>query len=82
MHREEPALTEGSYRSFLANNDTVLGVVRNSGSRTVLLLINFLDHKSQQVDLSDEELPALIKVKVASLGAHVKRRYDSFKQYF
>ncbi|KAM0733412.1 Maltase 1 [Formica fusca] len=73
MHREEPALTEGSYRSFLANNGTVLGVIRNSGSRTVLLLINFSDHSSQKVDLSGEGLPPM-KAKVGSLEAHVKKK--------
>ncbi|KMQ90254.1 maltase 1 [Lasius niger] len=61
MHRKEPALTEGSYRSFTANNGTVLGVIRNSGSRTVLLLINFKDDIPQQVDLSAEGLPPKMK---------------------
>ncbi|XP_029679953.1 maltase 1-like, partial [Formica exsecta] len=81
MHRKEPALTKGSYRSFLANNGTVLGVIRNSGSRTVLLLINFLDDIPQKVDLSGKGLPLLMKVKVASLDAQVKR-YDFLKQFF
>ncbi|CAL1684144.1 unnamed protein product [Lasius platythorax] len=73
MHRKEPALTEGSYRSFTANNGTVLGVIRNSGSRTVLLLINFKDDIPQQVNLSAEGLPPKMKVKVANLDSRLKR---------
>lgn len=81
MHRKEPALTEGSYRSFTANNGTVLGVIRNSGSRTVLLLINFKDDIPQQVDLSAEGLPPKMRVKVANLDSRLKRGYDFF-EYF
>ncbi|EZA54318.1 putative maltase D [Ooceraea biroi] len=72
MHRTEPALTEGSYRSFTTNDNTVFGVIRNSGSRFVLLLINFNDDQSQVVDLSAEGLSARMTVKVSSLESHVK----------
>ncbi|XP_025263077.1 maltase 1-like [Camponotus floridanus] len=69
LHRKEPALTQGSYTSFTTNNNTVLGVIRSSDARTVLLLINFEDDISQTVDLSDYNLPAIMKLKVASLGS-------------
>jgi len=76
MHRTEPALTKGSYKSFTANNDIVLGVIRQHGSRVVLLLINFNDDKPQSVDLSKENLPSKLIVKVASLNSKVKAGYD------
>lgn len=72
MHRTEPALTEGSYKSITTNNDTVLGIIRNNGSRVVLLLINFSDDEQQVVNLSREELPSILKVKVSSMGSKVK----------
>lgn len=72
MHRTEPALTEGSYRSFTTNDNTVLGVIRNSGHCFVLLLINFNDDQPQTVDLSAEGLPARMTVKVPSLGSNVQ----------
>ncbi|XP_018360680.1 PREDICTED: maltase 1-like [Trachymyrmex cornetzi] len=71
MHRTEPALTEGSYKSIMTNNDTVLGIIRNNGSRVVLLLINFSNDKQQVVDLSQEELPSKLKVKVSSMDSEV-----------
>ncbi|KAG5343522.1 MAL1 Maltase, partial [Acromyrmex charruanus] len=71
MHRTEPALTEGSYKSITTNNNTVLGIIRNNGSRVVLLLINFSDDK-QVVDLSQEKLPSKLKVKVSSMGSKCK----------
>jgi len=76
MHRTEPALTEGSYKSFTANNNTVLGIIRNNGSRVVVLLINFSDNERQLVDLSPENLPSYLIVKVASLDSKVNVGYD------
>jgi len=70
LHGKEPALTEGSYRSFTTNNGTVLGVIRNSDNRFVLLLINFKDDISQNVNLSDQDLPETMKLKVACSGSH------------
>ncbi|XP_072745192.1 maltase 1-like [Anoplolepis gracilipes] len=75
LHRKEPALTEGSYRSITTNNDTVLGVIRNSDCRTVLLLINFKDDVSQHVDLSHEGLPHKMRVLVSNLHSGVRERY-------
>ncbi|XP_012529302.1 maltase 1 [Monomorium pharaonis] len=72
MHRTEPALTEGSYKSITANNDNVLGVIRSNVWRVVVLLINFSNDRPQVVDLSQEGLPSNLKVKVASLGSNVK----------
>ncbi|XP_071628959.1 maltase 1-like isoform X1 [Temnothorax longispinosus] len=72
LHRTEPALTEGSYKSITTNNDIVLGVIRNNGYRIVVLLINFSDDESQVVDLSQEGLPSNLKVQVASLGSNMK----------
>ncbi|XP_024867549.1 maltase 1-like [Temnothorax curvispinosus] len=72
LHRTEPALTEGSYKSITTNNDTVLVVIRNNGCRVVVLLINFCGDKSQFVDLSQEGLPSKLLVKVANLGSKVK----------
>ncbi|XP_011157503.2 maltase 1 [Solenopsis invicta] len=71
MHRNEPALTEGSYKSITTNNDSVLGIIRSNNWRVVLLLINFTD-KSQIVNLSQEGLPTNLVVKVSSLGSRVK----------
>lgn len=76
MHRTESALTKGSYKSFTTNDNTVLGVIRKDGRRVVVLLINFSDDKSQVVNLSQENLPFLLKIKVASLG--VKTWYNFF----
>ncbi|XP_072743958.1 maltase 1-like [Anoplolepis gracilipes] len=73
MHRKDPALTEGSYRSFTTNNGTVLGVIRNSGCRTVLLLINFKDDISQRIDLSGKGLPKKMMIKVSSLGSCLRK---------
>ncbi|EFN66614.1 Maltase 1 [Camponotus floridanus] len=70
LHRKEPALTEGSYTLFIMNDGAVLGVVRNSGDRYVLLLINYKDDISQDVDLSDHDLAETLKLKVASSGSH------------
>jgi len=77
MHQNEPALSKGSYTSFTTNNDTVLGVIRKYGSRSVVLLINFKDDISQNVDLSDQDLPETLKLKVSSLGSRssLKQRY-------
>jgi len=84
LHRKEPALTQGSYTSFTMNNDTVLGVIRSSDSRIVLFLINFEDATSQTVDLSDYDLPVIMKLKVASLGSRssLKEWYDFFEYFF
>ncbi|XP_025263076.1 maltase 1-like [Camponotus floridanus] len=78
LHRKEPALTEGSYTSFTMNDGAVLGVVRNSGDRYVLLLINYKDDISQDVDLSDHDLPETLKLKVACSGSHssLKQQVD------
>lgn len=75
MHQTEPALTEGSYRSFTTNGNKVLGVIRSSGARFVLLLINFEDDQPQVVDLSNEGFPAKLLVKVASLDSNVQPGY-------
>jgi len=64
MHRMEPALTKRSYKSFATNDSVIFGMMRNSGSRFVLLLINFNDDQSQIIDLSTEGLPARMTVKV------------------
>jgi len=77
MHRNEPALTKGSYRSLTRNNDKVLCVVRNFKKRYVVLLMNF-DNKNQVVSLSrpgDYILPLYLSVKVSSLGSGVKEKY-------
>lgn len=76
MHRTEPALTEGNYKSITINNDTVLGVIRNNGCRVVVLLINFNDDEQQIVDLSQERLPVKLMVKVANIGSKVNAGYD------
>lgn len=77
MHREEPALIEGSYKSITTNNNTVLGIIRNhNGCRVVVLLINFSDDQPQVVDLSNEGLPSWLMVKVASLDSKVNAGYD------
>lgn len=78
MHRTEPALTEGSYKSITTNNDTVLGVIRNNGCRVVVLLINFNDDEQQIIDLSQEGLPVKLMVKVASIGSKVNAGYDLY----
>ncbi|XP_025263073.1 maltase 2-like [Camponotus floridanus] len=70
LHRKEPALTQGSYASFTTNNGTVLGVIRSSDDRTVLLLINFDDYIPQFVDLSDQDLPKQLKLQVSCFGTH------------
>jgi len=78
MHQTEPALTERRYwklvlfvyKSITTNNDTVLGIIRNNGSRVVLLLINFSDDE-QVIDLSREKLPPILKVEVSSMGSKV-----------
>ncbi|KAG5309991.1 MAL2 Maltase, partial [Acromyrmex insinuator] len=79
MHRTEPALTEGSYKSITTNNDTVLGIIRTNGIRVVLLLINFSDDK-QVVDLSREKLPSILKVKVSSMGFKVTQNLVNVKK--
>jgi len=71
LHRQEPALTNGSYRSLTTNNGTVLGMIREyKKTRYVVVLINFNDHNPQEVDLSDQGLPKHLKLKVSCLGAH------------
>ncbi|KAL6264517.1 hypothetical protein P5V15_004625 [Pogonomyrmex californicus] len=72
MHRTEPALTQGSYKSITTNNDTVLNIIRNNGCRVVVLSINFDDNEKQVVNLSQEQLPSKLIVKVASLNSKVK----------
>lgn len=78
MHRKEKALTEGNYKSITTNDNKVLGVIRNNGCRVVVLLINFNDDESnmQVVDLSKEDLPSKLTVKVASVGSGVNAGYD------
>lgn len=76
MHRTEPALTEGNYKSITTNNNTVLGIIRNNVWRVVVLLINFSNNKPQVVDLSQEGLPSNLMIKVASLSSKVKTGYD------
>jgi len=84
MHRKEAALTKGSYGSFTTNNGTVLDVIKKHGIRSEVLLINFEDDISQNVDLSDQDLPVTIKLKIASLGSSssLKQRYGFFKYFF
>ncbi|KAL0120270.1 hypothetical protein PUN28_008137 [Cardiocondyla obscurior] len=71
MHHKEPALTEGSYKSFVANDNSVLGVIRSNGCRTVLYLLNFTK-KSQTLNLSGEGLPSLLVVKASDVDSNVK----------
>lgn len=72
MHRSEPALTEGSYKSITTNNNNVLGIIRNNGCRVVVLLINFNDDEQQVVNLAQEGFPSKLMVKVSSMGSRVK----------
>jgi len=83
MHRRELALTKGSYTSFTTNN-TILAVIKKYGTRSGVLLINFEDDISQKFDLSDQDLPERLKLKISSLGScsSLKQRYGFFKYLF
>ncbi|KAL0120271.1 hypothetical protein PUN28_008138 [Cardiocondyla obscurior] len=72
MHHTDPALTEGSFKSLITNDDTVLGIIRSNGCRIVLLLINFDEDRPKIVNLSQEGLPSKMIVKISSMGSKVK----------
>lgn len=78
LHKYDPALTHGSYKTFTTNNDTVFGVIRHAGRHYVLLLINFSDDQDQIVNLSHKHLPEFLRVKVASVDSGVREKYVTF----